>query len=172
MAKPRWVAFLRLLTAPSDNVTNYAHPLRAGRHPFQVYLLFLGLLSAVPAILTGDVSAPAVDTEVYPAVAYAWNSILVVGSTTALVGIFWRGKRIEDGLTMERIGLGLVGITAFIYGALILVTLGPLAMVGSVIVLAYGLACIRRARDIGALIQRATEYAELKRAYRKDGGAR
>lgn len=109
--------YLRSLRNRGDRDTRplpYVDPIRAGRHPFQVYLLGLCVVSGFP-YLFGQATAEAVDRQLPVFLAAAWGLVLLIGAATALVGTFWRGS-IANALTMERIGLYATGWAALVYG--------------------------------------------------------
>lgn len=139
----------------------YAHPLRAGRHPFQVYMMFLCLVTSLPAIIVGEVGSGAIQEALPAPLVFGWYVMLIVGSASALLGAFWTGHRVEDGLTIERIGLGFVGVTAIIFSVLVLANTGLLGTISAAIIGGFGAACLRRTRDLGGIIRNATEYAKM-----------
>ncbi len=82
----------------------YSDPLRAGRHPFQTYLLALCVVSGAP-MAAGQVTANSLEEQLPEPLVIAWGVMLVFGAVVALFG--------------------------------------------------FGVACTRRARDIGHIFQRA-----------------
>ena len=96
----------------------YVDPLRAGRHPFQIFLLSLCVVSAAPYMF-GAATAEAVAKQLPIYLAFAWGISLFLGSTIALVGSLWRGS-FDTALTMERSGLYITGVAAVVYGLCIL----------------------------------------------------
>jgi hypothetical protein len=211
--------WLRSLRKRPDDDPNaplpYVDPLRAGRHPFQVYMLGLCVVSGLP-YLFGQASAEAVENQLPYWLAFGWGMMLVLGASTALIGSFWK-RSIADALTMERVGLSLTGGSAVVYGLCVLggrsgvapfyatviylgywllmvsitrfgwtesttrraenvlAVVGLLSifgggvgllytpansvLVGSAIILGFGVSCLRRSRDIGRIFQRANDPA-------------
>jgi hypothetical protein len=131
----------------------YADPLRAGRHPFQVYMLILSIAAGLPTAL--GVTSPTSISSVLPIwLQLMWGWCLVLGSATGLVGSYWRGS-IVNALTIERVGLALVGTAALIFGFVIVVWFRWTGVASGLIIIGYGLSCVRRARDIGLVIRTA-----------------
>ena len=137
----------------------YADPLQAGRHPFQTLLLILCLLSGVPQLL-GITTASSVEATLPTWLGIAWGVILIVGPAVALAGArFWR-RNYATALTMERAGLYLTGAAACVYALCIFALRGVEASMAAAIVLAFGLACLRRASDIGLIFTRALDEGD------------
>lgn len=91
----------------------YVDPLRAGRHPFQIYMLGLCVVSGLP-YLAGYATAEAVEKQLPVWLALSWGILLLVGASLALLGSYWP-RSIADALTMERVGLALTGGAALVY---------------------------------------------------------
>ncbi len=209
----KYLRALRNRSANDDRPLPYVDPLRAGRHPFQIYMLSLCVVSGAPYLL-GYATAEAVERQLPVFLAMAWGIMLFFGAAIALVGSFWRGS-IANGLTMERFGLSLTGGAALVYGlcvvgarsfvapalvvgihigylllrmpikndrfsvratrrigdlltvlGIVLITANLVALlltpaleilVGAFIIIGFGLSCLTRSRDIGAIFKRANE---------------
>jgi hypothetical protein len=135
---------------------SYIDPLRAGRHPFQIYLLGLSVISGAP-ILLGSIGAESVERQLPFWLAFCWGLALLVGAGIALIGCYWPGDYV-NALTIERVGLAVIGAAAIVYGVVIMFDNSnsiPSRIIPVAIILAYGFACLRRARDIGRIIQLA-----------------
>ncbi len=138
----------------------YADPLHAGRHPFQTYILFLCVLSGVP-LLFGEEPAARVEALLPSWIALTWAVCLVLGSVLSLLGSYWPRKNYATALTLERIGLDIVGPAALLYATLLAVFAATSdgGIWGSTVAVAvvggFGLACLMRAGDLGAIIMRA-----------------
>lgn len=146
----------RLRGRPPPTKLHYADPLRAGRHPFQTYLLALCVVTGIPQLLGQDTSQSV--EEVTPAVvSYGWALALVVGSAAALAGSYWPWRSYATALTLERAGLAVTGYAALIYAAAIVGTTGISRGVAAGIILAFGASCLRRSRDIGHVFRRAID---------------
>lgn len=203
--------YLRALRASSSRARNlpYVDPLRAGRHPFQTYLLTLGFVSGLP-YLFGEATAQAIEDHLPAPLALAWGLSLVFGTALALVGAHWRGAY-DIALTLERAGLYVTGFAGVGYGLVVLgsrdhfapllgagILLGLLAirvpvwvadprrrkaaedtlsvlgvvslvvcsallllsparevLVGGAIIVGFGISCLKRARDIAVIFDRA-----------------
>jgi hypothetical protein len=113
-------SYLRSLRRHRDSTRPipYVDPLRAGRHPFQIYMLSLCVAAGIPYFF-GQASAEAVQNQLPEYLALGWGISLTVGASIGLLGSFWRGGY-DMALTLERIGLYLTGIAAIIYALCIL----------------------------------------------------
>jgi hypothetical protein len=135
---------------------SYIDPLHTGRHPFQVYILALCVLSGATLLLK-DQTPSAIQGLLPGWLQLAWAIMLVGGSIIALFGSYWPGGRggYANALTAERIGLGIVGAAAVVYGLAIIVVVSLPGIVAAGITLGFGLSCLIRARDIGRIIRSA-----------------
>lgn len=114
----------------------------SGRHPFELYLLYLTLLVSVPIVL-GAAPRPGSVADLLPdLMAWGWSLILAVGSAVALLGIFWRER--VTGLIAEQVGLVLVGVATLAYTVMVFHAVGDDGLVQIAIVGGYGASCIRR----------------------------
>jgi hypothetical protein len=134
----------------------YTDPLTAGRHPFQIYLLSLACFSGFIQLI-GAAPPDTLTRNLEPALVSIWSWMLVLGSSGALLGLFWPQSAYATGLTIERIGLVATGVAAVIYGGFIIFALGIAGMVAGSITAAFGLACCIRARHIGKIFHRALD---------------
>lgn len=141
---------------------SYIDPLHAGRHPFQTYIFGLCIISSVPALF-GIVGAASIEAELPYWLALGWNLALLVGATVGLLGSYWPGDY-TNALTIERTGLAIVGSAAVVYAVVIIVSASPDRIIQAAITFGFGLACIRRARDIGHIIQTALSDLRAKAA--------
>lgn len=132
----------------------YVDPLHAGRHPFQLFLLGLCMVSALTLFLAGIEPGSLEALTLHPVIVYMWNISLVGGAIMAFTGIYWRGEY-DTALTLERVGLNFSGIFAVIYGIIIVTAAGFSAVVAASITVGFGVACLRRARDIGIVFYAA-----------------
>lgn len=135
------------------NRVSYIDPLRSGRHPFQIYLLALCIVSAVPLIF-GRFTAGSIEETLPEWLVVSWGLMLFGGAAAGLIGSYWRGDY-ADGLTIERVGLAAVGSAAAVYSVVIVATGGIPRLLAAAIILGFGLCCLRRARDIGRIIRAA-----------------
>lgn len=134
----------------------YADPLRAGRHPFQTFLLVLCVISGAPQMF-GYTTAGSIEDSLPEWLVISWGVFLFFGPATSLIGAdFWR-KDYATALTLERIGLYLTGAAAIIYAVCIVKIRGYPSLVAGGITLAFGLACLRRAADIAVIFYRALQ---------------
>jgi hypothetical protein len=136
-------------------------PLDSARHPFEQFVLFLGVIVGWPLLLGAP--APGSTTELLgPVLAHVWAWMLVGGCLTALVGSWWtwwawlsrywsRWKpRANSALMIERCGLiGLGGGSlVFAFGVLTFVDFDPSRIVGAGLVAGMGFAGFWRAHQI------------------------
>lgn len=149
----------------------YADPLRAGRHPFQTYLLFLCAISGIP-LAFGVKTAGSVEALLPEWAALTWGLCLAGGSVLGLTGSYWPKRHYATALTVERIGLLIVGPAALLYSVLIAIYIGFSGTVTVLIVAAFGFSALLRAHDIGLIIVRAIESNdedELPGVVRREG---
>lgn len=121
----KYLRALRNRGADDERPLPYVDPLRAGRHPFQIYMLTLCVVAGAP-YLFGYATAEAVEKQLPVWMAAAWGIMLFFGAVVALIGSFWRGS-FANALTMERVGLSLTGGAALVYGLCIIGTQSILA---------------------------------------------
>lgn len=127
----QWLRALRNRSAVDDRPLPYVDPLRAGRHPFQIYMLALCVLASLP-FLFGYATAEAVEKQLPLWLAFAWGMTMLFGASVALLGSFWSGS-IANALTMERFGLAFTGGAALVYGLCVVgarSAVAPLFVVG------------------------------------------
>lgn len=114
----------------------------SGRHPFELYILYLAFVSSLP-ILFGLAPAPGSVREALPTiVSTVWALILAGGSLAALVGIYFRER--ATGLILEQLGLALVGVGNLIYCVCVLYVVGESGVFMVAIVGGFGVSCLRR----------------------------
>lgn len=123
------------------------------RHPFQVFVLALCLVTTIPTIL-GFSPAPGSMQAIVPwPIAVIWAYILFGGAAAGLFSAFMKNR--GTGLIVEQFGLSLAGLSCCFYacvvgyygferGALI-----PAGMVGG-----FGIACLVRAGQIQKYLDR------------------
>jgi hypothetical protein len=144
---------------------SYADPFRAGRHPFQRYLLALAVVGSLP-ILLGKPTAGSIEALLPPAIVLGWGLLLLVGCGIALVGVFWplrepiTPKSFVTALFLERLGLALVWPTALVYAAIIVILTGVSGLLAAAIVAGFGWASRRRMKDCARMFQRAISEQE------------
>lgn len=131
----------------------YADPLRAGRHPFQTYLLALCVASSFPLVF-GPTTPNTIHQALPGWLVTTWGLFLLIGSVVALAGSYWTGDY-ANGLTLERTGLALTGVAGLIYGFVIVAVLGWSGLLSGAITIGFGAACVARALDIGYVIRTA-----------------
>lgn len=141
-------------------------PLEASRHPFETYLLTLAAVSGIP-LLFGQVNSGSIEAALPPVMVAFWGSMLVLGSSLALVGLYWRGRP-ATGLLMERSGLVGVGGSSLIY-AVVLIPNGFQGLFSACVTAGFGLACFTQARRIGRRIDTAIHQADRDRRRRHRG---
>lgn len=129
-----------------DDAPRLVDPLEASRHPFETYLLALAAVSGVP-LLFGQTNSSTIEHGLPPLVVTGWGAMLLVGSTIALVGLYWRG-RASTALLMERAGLHGVGGAALVYAVVLLVGTGWSGAFAACITGGFGVACFAQARRI------------------------
>jgi len=146
-------------------------PLDSGRHPFEVFVLVLGLVVGSP--LLWGAPTPGTTTELLgPFWSRVWGYILVIGCLVALTGVWWTwwrwltrwrsrwrwaGRwlpavhpRFDTGLLIEQVGLVAVAVGTVIYAIGVIAAeeqnngrYVPAALIGG-----FGLAALWRAGQI------------------------
>lgn len=144
-----------------DDQSSRLRPLDSARHPFEVFVLWLGLVVSIP--LLWGAPAPGSTTNLLgPALTHVWAWMLAAGCLTALVGAFWtwggwlgrwwpRVRPTAAGaLLVEKVGLVAVGCATVIYTAgIVFAERGPAGrFVAAGLVLGLGVASFVRAVQI------------------------
>lgn len=130
----------------------------SGRHPFEIFMLALSLVSGVPVLLGVSPKPGSMNSLVDPFYVHAWSVALVLGSTMALVGVAWRrpkdpAKMTITGLSLEQVGLVMVAAATLFYAAVLAMLGAPGSGVATGIVLAYGASCAVRAWQLQGIIR-------------------
>lgn len=136
------------------NAVSYSDPLRAGRHPFQTYMLVLCLISGIP-LMFGQPASATLDALLPTWAVYMWGIGLTLGAVISLIGTYMPRRDYATALTIERIGLIMVGFAGVGYAVLVLVYAGIHNTVAACIIFGFGISCLIRARDIGKVMRRA-----------------
>lgn len=126
-------------------------PLGEPRNPFQVYLLALATISGV-AQLIGQTTTRSVESELPYTSQVAWAIMLVIGSTTALAGMYWQGDR-RTGLVLKRLGFVSLASASIIYGTILLVGFGLGASLVALTVYGFAAVCCERAWQVHRYIR-------------------
>lgn len=136
----------------------------AGRHPFELFTLYLAFLVALPTVL-GVLAEPGSIREIMPAwMSWGWSAILLVGSATAIAGIYWRER--VTGLILEQLGLAGTGLGAFAYTIAVLYVAGDDGAFAAAFCLGFAVACTRRYFQI----QQTLDAAHAIQLYREAEG--
>jgi hypothetical protein len=137
-----------------DDPPRPIRPLDSSRNSFELYLLFLGLITGAPLLWGGPppMSAAAL---LNPVQVKVWALLLVGGCAVALVGVWWTwwawlarfnpGIRpnLATGLLLEQVGMVSVAVGTIIFAYAIVAVRGSPLVAG--LVLGFGLACATRA---------------------------
>lgn len=144
----------------------YRHdPQQAGRHPFELFTLYLALLTALPTVL-GVVPQPGTMRAVLPGFVVAiWAWILLVGSIVTLAGIYWKDR--GTGLITEQLGLALVGASTLLYAGVLLAVAGEPAVITGAILGGFGASCLLRYYQIQQTVDRV--HSTVKAIHGPDG---
>ena len=143
-------------------------PMQAGRHPFELFTLFLALLTGLPTVL-GAIPRPGTIEEALPdVIPVIWSWVLFLGAACALIGIYWRDR--ATGLIFEQLGLAFVGLASIVYSASIAwettggghVSLRQDALIGAAIMLGFGTSCVCRYFQIQQTLD-ATHEVQVRR---------
>lgn len=125
-------------------------PLGYPRNPLAVYLLGLALLSGLLFVAGVPTSRSVEDTLPYLA-RMAWSVLLVLGSTSALGGMYWPGQ-VGTGLLLKRTGMFTLAVTGALYALVLAVALGLPALLNSGLVLGFAVACWLQYRAINVRV--------------------
>lgn len=129
-------------------------PLDSSRNSFELYLLFLGMVTGLP-LLWGAPPPTSTEALLNPVEVKVWAFLLVGGCAVALVGVWWTwwawlsrfapGVRpnLATGLLLEQVGMVGVAVGTLIFAYAIVAVGGSPLIAG--IVLGFGLACTTRA---------------------------
>jgi hypothetical protein len=94
----------------------------SGRHPYEVVLMI-----AAPAVgfilLLSSTQPPAVDSGMPGFVRAVWMALLIIAGAVGLTGVFWPG-RIETSLSIEAVGVLVLGSAAAMYTVAVLAVAG------------------------------------------------
>lgn len=134
----------------------YADPLRAGRHPFQTYMLALCLVSGLP-LLFRPPAAGSIEETLPPWAGMVWGASLTIGAGAALVGCYLPRSTYATALTLERTGLSVTGSAAVVYAIIIWLNIGLDGLIATGIILGFGVSCLIRSHHIGGVIVRAIQ---------------
>jgi hypothetical protein len=128
-----------------------------GRDPFELFLVAITMLTAVP-VITG--SAPASGSVLAAAdktFALIWSWVLLVGGFATLLGLLWpqprdRTRVSVNGYLIEQVGLIMVSAGSLFFAVALFVANGFAVLQVGGIVLAYGAACARQAWRIQRML--------------------
>jgi hypothetical protein len=143
-------------TLPVDRPT-HDDPVYDQKKPHQVFLLIQSLYASAPLVFDGESASHSLDKTVSPLLVTVWGAVLLIGSTVALVGEFWRGHTWTS-LILERIGLALVGTGGAFYCIVLALTTGPGTRYVVGVTTAYALSCLWR---VGQITRRLRWIREL-----------
>lgn len=126
------------------------HHLRpSARHPFEVYLLLLSIVSGLP-ILFGSPAPGSIEAAMPHWGVRVWGAGLALGAVVALLGVLKtrpdsKARTVSvTGLVLEQVGLVMVASSTLLYVVVALVYVGVSAIVPIGIVAAYGISCLMR----------------------------
>ncbi len=135
-------------------------PLEAGRHPFELFTLYLAFLTTFPTVV-GVIPVPGTVADVLPDVIQTvWAWTLFLGALIALVGVYWRER--ASGLIAEQLGLAFAGLASVVYSGCAIWSAGEAALVPAALVGGFGVSCIRRYFDIQQTLD-ATHEVQKRR---------
>lgn len=135
-------------------------PLGVPRNPLAIYLLLLAAISGLGMVI-GVTTARAIEDSVDPLVAITWGTILFLGSSVTLIGMFWQGD-VRTGLVMKRTGMFSVGVASMVYGVIVLWTIGVGGTFAAGTVMGFGAACFVQFHAINKRIHQIIELTPGK----------
>lgn len=114
----------------------------AGRHPFELFTLYLAFLVALPTVLQ-IIPEPGSIRALMPAwLSWGWSATLLAGSVTAIAGIYWRNR--ITGLILEQLGLAGTGVGAAAYAVAVVYIAGTDGLIAGAFCIGFSVACVRR----------------------------
>lgn len=116
-----------------------ADPLGVPRNPLAIYLLLLALVSGV-ATLSGSAPSLAISKTLSELGARTWGAVLVGGSLSTLVGMFWQGK-VTTGLLLKRLGMFVLALASALLAVVMVVGFGYGGLVSAFTYLGFSVAC-------------------------------
>lgn len=119
------------------------------RHPFEVFLLALCVVSGL-SLLLGSPPPGSINSTLDPLARNAWALMLAGGSIAALIG-----GSLPGGIFVEQVGLVAVGSGTLVYAVAIVATAGAQGLFAAGITLAFGAACCWRWWQLQRLIREA-----------------
>jgi hypothetical protein len=131
--------------------------LDSGKHPFELFILVLGLISGGP-LLFGKIRPGSTEELLNPVMLQIWAWMLVTGCAVALVGALWRWQ-VTTGLLLEQLGLVAVGAGVVIYTASLLYA-GTGRFLSAAIIGGFGLACLWRVWQIQRWVRAVVRLSE------------
>jgi len=136
----------------------------AGRHPFEIFTLYLAFLTGLPTVVDLAPRPGSIDAELPLAVAIGWSFVLTLGALVALIGIYWKGR--VTGLIMEQLGIGFVGVAAAIYVVCVLYAAKGDAAFAAGVIGGFALSCGWRYRQIQKTLNIARMEQQANQAVR------
>ena len=134
-------------------------PVTSGRHPFEVAVLAASAVAGLLLFAT-DTSPGSVREGMPGAVQTVWQVGLVVAGVVGLVGLWWQGRRLDDGLAVETVGVGGLGTVCAMYTAALFVVSGTQAIAAGAFVAAVAAASWWRIGQIIKDMHRGVAAAE------------
>lgn len=129
-------------------------PLRWSRSP--LYIFFLALIAITGIITMAGLSDNMVTREMGKPYYHFWGAFLLVGSSVAVFGSYWRNK--INGMLIERSGIFLLGGASAIWSILIVALIGVLRSPFTLIsVSIFSVSCFLQVRYINKHIILITE---------------
>lgn len=127
------------------------------RNPFQVYMLLLSLLSGFTTLLA-DVPATTGSIEYYLNrwEEIVWATLLILGSASTLVGMFWYGTE-RDALLVKRLGLTTLSVPLAVYAFVLVGRFGWSSLSIALAILGFAGAAFVQAWRVNKAINRAIQ---------------
>lgn len=132
----------------------------AGRHPFELFTLYLAVLVALPTVL-GLIPEPgSIRALMLAWMSWGWSAILLVGSAVAIAGVYWKER--VTGLILEQLGLAGVGVGAAAYAVAVVYVVGTDGLFAAAFCVGFAVACVRRYFHIQQTLD-ATHEVQVRR---------
>lgn len=117
--------------------------LSSSRHPFQLFLLALCIVSGLPTLLGANPGPASIEALLPELMVRVWSFMLVVGAAISLIGAALKNR--VNGILVEQVGLVMVGVAAVFYAFGIFIVIGfQVGAISASIILGFGAACLYR----------------------------
>lgn len=122
------------------------------RHPFELFMLAASTTYSTLGLVNPEVRPGSVQETIGPAGTVIWYIFVLVGSVTALAGIFLRDR--ATGLTAEQVGLLAAGGATMFYAFIGIWVVGGSASASASVLAGFASACLWRSMQLHRILTR------------------